>query len=492
VCLAPRLTSRWRQAGDALGTLAGGLLIVVWLRALAGLPTPRGDTRADAITIAAAGLALLLAIVWTATRALGPALRLLDRALAPFGRLRAVVRPAGGYLGWQRSRTGMAVVMFGMVVFIMVAALTLIHVLLNAYDRNEAPVAGFEIRATTQPATPIPDMQTALTTASASSPAAFSAVGGVAMRDVQVVQLGAQRSGWRSAALAAADDGFLDAARVSLIRRAPGYESDAAVWQALRDEPGTAVISAALVGAGGAVQLPPGPFASTTVWARPDEDNPSGVPVKLTIIGVVAPSSDLAAALYASRASVAPLGALPDASTWYFQLATGVAVPDAVTGLQVSFAAQGLVVSDLGDTLRVSNSVRTLLTRLVQGFMGLGLIAGIAALGLLGVQSVIERRRQLGTLRALGFTRWETRATLAIESAITAALGVSIGIALGLLLARSLAALLAADHPEIIFAVPWGQIALTAGIAWLGSALAITLAAWQAGRVSPADALRVA
>jgi putative ABC transport system permease protein len=67
---------------------------------------------------------------------------------------------------------------------------------------------------------------------------------------------------------------------------------------------------------------------------------------------------------------------------------------------------------------------------------------------------------------------------------------VSVGIVLGLILARSLVTLLAADHPEITFAVPWEQIVLTAGIAWLGSALAITLAAWQAGRVSPADALR--
>jgi putative ABC transport system permease protein len=214
-------------------------------------------------------------------------------------------------------------------------------------------------------------------------------------------------------------------------------------------------------------------------------------PIKLTVIGVIDPSSDLASGVYVSRATAAPLGQLPDPEVYYFHLAPGVQVADAVTGLQVSFVEQGLTVSNLGDTLRVSQSVRTLLTRLVQGFMGLGLIAGIAALGMLGVQAVLERQRQLGTLRALGFTRWETRATLALESAITAVLGVTVGVLLGLLLAHSLVALLASDHPEVVFVVPWRQIALTVGVAWLGSALAIVVAAWQAGRVAPAEALRV-
>src|SRR5204863_357110 len=82
---------------------------------------------------------------------------------------------------------------------------------------------------------------------------------------------------------------------------------------------------------------------------------------------------------------------------------------DAAEGLRVSFAERNLTVTDLGDTLRISRSIRVLLTKLVQGFMGLGLVAGIAALGILGVQAVIGRRGQLGTLRALGFTRWQVR-----------------------------------------------------------------------------------
>jgi ABC-type lipoprotein release transport system permease subunit len=57
-------------------------------------------------------------------------------------------------------------------------------------------------------------------------------------------------------------------------------------------------------------------------------------------------------------------------------------------------------------------------------------------------------------------------------------------------MAHSLVALLAGDHPELRYVSPWAQIATTAGIALAGSALASAAAVWQAGRVSPAEALR--
>ena len=40
-----------------------------------------------------------------------------------------------------------------------------------------------------------------------------------------------------------------------------------------------------------------------------------------------------------------------------------------------------------------------------QAFMGLGLIVGVAALGVISARSVVERRQQIGVLRAIGFRR---------------------------------------------------------------------------------------
>jgi putative ABC transport system permease protein len=484
-------TARGERARGALSTLAGLLIALVWLRTLAALPTVRGETRADAIAAAVGGLALIVTSVWTATRAIGPGLRWLDRGLSPLARLRLVVRPAAGYLSSGRWRTGLTVTMFGMVVFIMVASLTMIETLVNAYAGKEPPVAGFDLRADLPGgfvAGRLPDLEAALAEQEAVGRAAFGAIGGISSLDARIVQFGIPRAAWQNAEIVAADDGFLAGSAVHFERRAMGYDSDAAVWAALRDQPGLAVVTGSTASAFVTLPAGEGNFAPFTVWARPAED---GQPIKLTVIGVVDPRSEIDAGLWMSRTTAGGLGAALGPPTSYFlALAPGTVAQDAIEGLRVAFADSSLAVNDLSGTIRIGQSIRALLTQLVQGFMGLGLVAGVAALGILGIQSVIERRQQLGTLRAIGYTRGQTRATLTFESAVTAALGISLGTALGLILARSLVALLSVRNPEIRYGVPWDQIAITLALAWIGTLAALVVAAWQAGRVSPADALR--
>ena len=50
-------------------------------------------------------------------------------------------------------------------------------------------------------------------------------------------------------------------------------------------------------------------------------------------------------------------------------------------------------------------AVQWTFNRLIQGFMGLGLIVGVAALGVISARAVVERRQQIGVLRAIGFRR---------------------------------------------------------------------------------------
>src|SRR5205823_12640879 len=116
----------------------------------------------------------------------------------------------------------------------------------------------------------------------------------------------------------------LGGVEVGFSRRAPGYAGDAAVWRALRERPGTAVVTAAAYS--NAVTVPGSAQSATmaplTVWARlPD----SGGPVKLTVIGVVDARSELDPAIYTSRATAASLGVAPPAPHHYhFAVAPGV------------------------------------------------------------------------------------------------------------------------------------------------------------------------
>jgi putative ABC transport system permease protein len=486
--------TRAEDGGRLIGsvqTLAGFLLAALWLRALAGLPTIGGAIRDDALTAAIGGLSLIGASVWTATHALAPALRLLDRGLAPLPRLRLIVRPAAAALGAARGRVALTVTMFGMVVFIMVAALTLIDSLVSAYTGGEPPIAGFDLRGDLPATTTIgsvDEIAAALASSQAIRPEAIAAIGGIAPFPARAVQFGTPRATWRDTTIVAADDGFLGQAAIGFSRRARGYNDDAAIWRAMRAGGGLAVMTGTR--SAGGLDPPPGDgtFSPFTAWARGAD---GGEPIKLTIIGIIDPRSDAPPGVWTSRATASALGAASSPpGSYFFTLAPGTAAADAIAGLKVTFADRSLVITDLNNTIRIGQAVRALLTQLVQGFMGLGLIAGVAALGIIGIQSVIERRQQLGTLRALGYTRLQTQASLALESAATAAVGVALGTALGLILARSLIAILTVRAPELRFIPPWGQIGVTLTLALLGTLAALLVAAWQVGRVSPADALR--
>jgi putative ABC transport system permease protein len=98
-----------------------------------------------------------------------------------------------------------------------------------------------------------------------------------------------------------------------------------------------------------------------------------------------------------------------------------------------------------------------------------------------------ERRRELGTLRALGMTRRQLRRMVRHESVITALLGALPGIAAGLGLAFVAVTLLADFGLE--FAVPVGALVAVAVIAVLAGMAAAVLPARRAGRTEVLTAL---
>jgi putative ABC transport system permease protein len=182
--------------------------------------------------------------------------------------------------------------------------------------------------------------------------------------------------------------------------------------------------------------------------------------------------------------------AAPTQSTYY------LAVPSTANARElaaaVSLSASDLQASTIGDELRLVQGVRGLLNTILQGFMGVGLLAGVAALGTLSTRAVVERRRQIGVLRALGFSARSIVWGLLVESTVVALLGAGLGVAVGLFVANSTVTFLRRVNPELRFAVPWDQLAVVVLVALAAALVMTALPARQAGRLTPADALREA
>jgi putative ABC transport system permease protein len=119
--------------------------------------------------------------------------------------------------------------------------------------------------------------------------------------------------------------------------------------------------------------------------------------------------------------------------------------------------------------------------------------AGVAATM---ITSVIERTREIGVLKAVGFTSADVVAMIVLEAVIMSLLGATAGIALGVLGAHILAShgmVIRGAHTFVIRAPPAitpeliaSTLALTIAVGVLGS----SIAAYQAARIPPAVALR--
>ena len=103
---------------------------------------------------------------------------------------------------------------------------------------------------------------------------------------------------------------------------------------------------------------------------------------------------------------------------------------------------------------------------------------------------MVERRHQIGMLRALGYNRRMIGMTFLIESAFISFMGVASGIVFALILARQLINDEFANQGVTSFSVPWDQILLIGALAF-GAALLMTLIpSRQAASIPIAQALR--
>ena len=95
---------------------------------------------------------------------------------------------------------------------------------------------------------------------------------------------------------------------------------------------------------------------------------------------------------------------------------------------------------------------------LLIGFMALGLVVGIAALGVISARAVVERRHEIGVVRSIGFSRRMVQSSFLAESSFIALMGIGLGLILGLLMSINIIADIRTDEPNIEYVVPWGTV----------------------------------
>jgi putative ABC transport system permease protein len=446
-----------------------------------------------------AGLSLVLGAIWLLVFNLELLSGLAGRAGARLRGGALLLRTSLAFPTHHRFRTGMTVAMFGLVIFGMVVASVLLTGTHRAYSDPDAMAGGFEIRI--EQAAGDPPVRALVAEAQTVRPEDFAAIGTIQIAQAEAIQLGGEGArGWRALPIALVDDEFTRAVQSGFATRAHGYASDAAVWQALREQPGLAVIAGPAVRPRQAEALPGGLFRldgvvkedrampPLEVWVR---DQRGGAATKVTVIGVLDPRATFGFGLFTSPETLRATGAPPPPRVVsYLRVRPGASAAEKALGLNLGLQERGVRATEIGEDVRRILGLRMLLNDLLQAFIGVGLLAGIVGLGIISTRAVVERRQQIGIMRALGFSRRAVQGSFLIEASIVALLGILVGTALGLGLSYRLVEYLGREFPEIAFSVPWGQIGGIALFAFVASMLTTFLPACQAGRISPAEALR--
>ena len=108
------------------------------------------------------------------------------------------------------------------------------------------------------------------------------------------------------------------------------------------------------------------------------------------------------------------------------------------------------------------------------------------------MRAVVERRQQIGVLRALGYRQYMIQLSFLLESSFVALLGIAFGVALGATISYNIVADVreSANIQTLSFSIPWMRIGGIIAATYAFSLVTTYLPARQASKIYPAEALR--
>jgi putative ABC transport system permease protein len=379
----------------------------------------------------------------------------------------------------RRGRTGILLAMFSLVVF----TLTLMSVV-NESDSARAPQltadasGGWDMWVDSSPTGPIGTDEIAATDGVAQVSPLITGVADVSVPDKP------DGTAWTVTGF---EPSMLDRGVPDLIDRDDRFADDRAAFDAVAADPDLAIVGEDLLQGDG----PPGDTLVAVGDTVAVTDPATGDRRELVIAGLT--NQDwMGNGVLASRATVVDvLGARATESRHYVAVERGVDPETVAEQLTADHLATGADANTfrgaVDDEMRESQGFM----RLMQGYLALGLVIGIAGLGVVMVRAVRERRRQVGMLRAMGFQARVVRRAFLLEAAFVAVQGIVLGLGLGLVTAQQMVGSDAFDDP-IPFRAPWIELAALVVVPAVAALAAAVVPAAQAARIRPAAALRTA
>jgi putative ABC transport system permease protein len=496
-----RFVSRERSSSrERIFSLVGVALVVYLLYFTTSLGgAPFSDTM---IVFTIGGLLLVTGVVLIVLFNSNLLLRGLSITLGRIKSIQAVVKPSIAYPLNKKFRMGMTVMMFALVIFIIVF-ISVISVIYRpdvikqggGYDVRafsvapianltavqptsvSGPIAGQSTAAQPQALSALNPLSAKITPLNASLFAYYDGlywtqVSGVTINN-QTIPL--QRAPFES--IYGIDANFTSHATYTFVDKAKGLNSTQDVWSALSDPHNVVVDSSYQYGYNNLIK------AGDTL----EITNANGTSV-FTVVGVL--DEQYLHGIFMGKSHMQQLfPAIQGNTLFLIKVAPGVNPSNVTYDLKKGYKVFGMGAEVVQDGVAELSQESQMVFELLEIFLSLGLIIGIASLGAITLRSIMERRRDIGMMRAMGFQQNQVLNFLLIEGLFTTTLGTLIGLATGVVLSYAVY-LSFTQMGKVQYSIPLAQIVLIFILVFAAAILCIIVPARNASKMPPAEAVR--
>jgi putative ABC transport system permease protein len=401
----------------------------------------------------------------------------LTNALRRFGGRLLALRLGLAYPLARRGRTGLTVAMYALVVFILTFITSISFMIDKQVSTASANVAGgAQVFVKSSDANPI-------SVADLSWTPGVLMVAPLSQADASFALANSPEEHFWP--LTGFDDSLIQMGPPKLDDRGT-YANDLEAWSAVLSDPGLIIADPQFLATGG----PPG--FQVKVGDQLTAIDPISGKTRQVKVAAIGPSDAFInnGMLYGWRGAHQLFGDRLVASRNYLSLVPGTNVDAFAAHLQSQFIGNGTQAFSISALMDEAFTMTRQIFQLFQGYLAMGLLVGIAGIAVVMIRAVRERRRQIGTLRALGFPAKSVGRSFAIEAGYVALQGTVIGVLLSLLTLYTIIARSDAMG-DLNFAIPVTQLSILLVGTVVASLLATVAPALSATRIRPAVALRM-
>jgi hypothetical protein len=448
--LRGRISDRWRYSAAGAAALVWAVVDFQFIAAKVGTSLPF----TFAVVVSVPALSLLVAAN----------LPLLDTAVGlagrASGRLRATLRPTLAYASRRPLRSGLVIAAIAVVM----AVLTLIQSLLAVPQDYRVFSGGWEVQAivsgTDQLAVP-DSLQSEVAQQTEFPSRTFLGPVNWVYTDFRGT------SGWHQEPVT------VFGLSPQQLESGMGF-GNPADWAAIARDPNL-VASTASVGSVVHLATGHGTVSFRVVATIPPTNMTTGL-------------SSVIPGLIASREALAELGNSAPGAMLLLKAAPGTSAGALAKDLQRATLSSGVDVSTTKSLVEQDDAAGGGAADFITWLLRIGLTVGVLSLGAVALRAVIERRRPIGVLRAMGYQPGQVLVGMLTETAALATAGMAVGVAVAYALGRTFIATFVDRgrfNPDV------GSIALTMALVYAAVLLVTVLPALRAARLRPAEALRV-